>query len=261
MVEEKDNDKINPLSEMTLSERAFIKDIIRTNRPKKILEVGVAAGGTSVLMLNILKDIKDATLYSHDCSVQYYKEPEKNTGFNVDDYPELKKQWKFFAGGMVCNYLDEIGGEIDICFLDTVHSNPGEFLDYLQILPYMKKNGIIIIHDIALSTMDEVHINCTTCCSLFSSIKGKKTTSNQADYTFFPNIGTVVLDDDAYDRAFDVFNCLKLPWAYMLGSKDISLLYAFFKRHYKQELADLFLKSAEYYQGVIATKEALMVNI
>ena len=49
---------------------------------------------------------------------------------------------------MSCNFLEDIGKDIDLCFIDTTHCSPGEFLDYLQVLPFMKRNGIIVIHDI-----------------------------------------------------------------------------------------------------------------
>ena len=48
------------------NEPYFINGIIRKFKPKKCLEIGVARGGSSVLILNALKDISDSFLVSLD---------------------------------------------------------------------------------------------------------------------------------------------------------------------------------------------------
>ena len=40
----------------------FINGIIRKYKPKKCLEIGVAAGGSSIIILNAIKDIKNSFL-------------------------------------------------------------------------------------------------------------------------------------------------------------------------------------------------------
>lgn len=51
---------------MSEHERRFLNGIIRELKPEKILEVGVSAGRSSVIILNAIKDIEDAKLYSID---------------------------------------------------------------------------------------------------------------------------------------------------------------------------------------------------
>lgn len=133
-------DEENNRSEMTYLERKFLNGVVRTVKPKKILEVGVAAGGGSAIILNAIKDIKDSFLYSIDYSEAYYRDCTKKTGFIVDEqFHDLKSKWKLYTGGLAAKFMYEIGGEIDLCLLDTAHSNPGEFIDFLIILPYLKK--------------------------------------------------------------------------------------------------------------------------
>ena len=43
------------VSEMTNEEREFLNGIILRNKPVKLLEVGVSAGGSTVIMLNAIK--------------------------------------------------------------------------------------------------------------------------------------------------------------------------------------------------------------
>ena len=48
-------------------------------------------------------------------------------------------KWTLYTGGITSNFIEKIGGDIDFVFLDTVHYAPGEWLDILQILPFLKK--------------------------------------------------------------------------------------------------------------------------
>ena len=48
------------------NEPYFINGIIRKFKPKKCLEIGVARGGSSIIILNALKDISDSFLVSLD---------------------------------------------------------------------------------------------------------------------------------------------------------------------------------------------------
>ena len=48
------------------NEPYFINGIIRKFKPKKCLEIGVAKGGSSIIILNALKDIDDSFLVSLD---------------------------------------------------------------------------------------------------------------------------------------------------------------------------------------------------
>lgn len=73
------------LSEMSYKERCFLNGIIRQTKPKKILEVGVSAGGSSALILNATKDNKDTKLYSVDYNEKWYRDNTKRTGFVIDE--------------------------------------------------------------------------------------------------------------------------------------------------------------------------------
>lgn len=240
-------EKIIRISEMDNTDRYFLNGIIRQIRPKKVLELGVSSGASSAIILNAINDIPDAVLYSLDYCTNYYLDESKETGFIVEqEFPHLLDKWKFRAGGMSCKYLDEIGGDIDMCFIDTVHRVPGEILNFLEILPYMKKNGVIVLHDTALHIFrDKQEENCN--CILLSTIKGVKIVPRCHETPYIPNIGAAILDDNAKERIFDIFNLLSLPWKYTLNDEDIDILYNHFKKHYKREYCELFLDSANFY--------------
>lgn len=68
--------------EMSESESAFLCGLLETYRPKKILEVGVASGATTSIILQVLEDIgKTYEMHSVDVSAQWYRDRTKPTGF------------------------------------------------------------------------------------------------------------------------------------------------------------------------------------
>ncbi|MCZ9840471.1 class I SAM-dependent methyltransferase [Brachyspira hyodysenteriae] len=229
----------NKISEMFYIERKFLNGIIRKLKPKKILEIGVAAGGSSAIILNAIKDIDNANLYSVDYLNMFYRDANKKVGFIIDEkFSHLNYKRHLYTGGVVGKFIDDIGGDIDVCILDAMHSNPGEILDFLMVLPYLKKNAVIIIHDIFISY---------TCSSLFETLQGKKFTpniGNKLEAINYPGIGAVVLNDNINDI---VENCILLlikNWNYMPNDIDIKYAIEIFKKNYNSDIVDTFNKIA-----------------
>ena len=130
-------------SQMYNNDREFLNGIIRKFRPHKILEIGVCYGGSSIIMLNAINDFKDSKLYSIDL------DSNENVGKCVYKYfPDFVKKWELFKGNVASNFMKKIGDNIDMVFIDTAHFEPGEILDFLIVLPFLKEGAIIIIHDI-----------------------------------------------------------------------------------------------------------------
>jgi predicted O-methyltransferase YrrM len=121
------DDSYTKISEMSPGERAFLNALILRNKPQKLLEIGVSSGGSSIVMLNAIKDFPNAKLYSIDLCENLYKEAGLKTGYFVDNYPLLKTRWELFTGGLALNFMDKIGSGIDFVLIDTVHYNPGKY--------------------------------------------------------------------------------------------------------------------------------------
>ena len=233
----------NTTSEMSYKERCFLNGIIRQSKPKKILELGVSAGGSSALILNAIKDF-DARLYSVDYSPKWYRDENKPTGYIVDEcFSHLKDKWQFFSGGTAARFMEQIGGDIDLCLIDTVHTNPGEFLDFLIVLPYLKKNAILVLHDTCFHAYGrEGNPTCYTNGVLFSCLKGQKFTFNENYFHQYANIGATILDEKQDDKLLDYLYLLTLPWYYLPSNEDILDCQALFTKNYGAEFADRFLK-------------------
>ena len=198
-------DEENNRSEMTYLERKFLNGVVRTVKPKKILEVGVAAGASSSIILNAIKDIDDSFLYSVDYNNEYYRDTSKMSGFIVNkEFQHLSNKWKLYTGGVTAKFIESIGRNIDLCLLDAMHRNPGEFLDFLMVLPYLKKGAVLVIHDIQLFLKQ---VTAVTCGTLFASIKGKKIILKDPSFTSIENgnIGAIILDDNIKDYITDYF--------------------------------------------------------
>lgn len=229
-------------SEMTISESLFLKDLIIKKQPKKILELGVAAGASSTLILDTIKDMPDSRLFSIDFSTEYYRDAKKMTGFVVPE--NLKDKWSLFTGGLAYRFIEKIGQDIDFCLLDTTHANPGEILDFLIIYPFLSDNCTVVIHDITRHT--QAVGNPETCSILLNSINGKKLIPATTEYKYLPNIGAVELEKSSYDNIVGQFMLLGLNWHYLVSRVDLENLKIFFSKYYNAELVKIYEKAVEY---------------
>ena len=106
-----------------------IKRAIRKNKPKNCLEVGVANGGSSILILNAIKDIENSFLVSLDLNNEVYNNINKKTGYRVKQFfPELTDKWRLYTGEQPHIFLDKLKIKFDFLFLDTTHVSPGEII-------------------------------------------------------------------------------------------------------------------------------------
>ena len=129
--------------QLSLKQAYFINGIIRKYKPKHCLEIGVANGGSSILILNAIKDIKDSILVSLDLNTQLYIDSKKKTGYRVKKYFfELSKNWMLFTGDMPNKFLVKLNIKFDLLFLDTSHISPGEFLNLIEAMPFLNENPI-----------------------------------------------------------------------------------------------------------------------
>ncbi|GBR76462.1 hypothetical protein NO2_1004 [Candidatus Termititenax persephonae] len=223
------------------------------------MELGVAAGGSSVLMLNALKDFSAARLYSHDYCLGYYRNPKLKSGYFVDQYAELKKQWTLYTGGLVCRFLDQIGGDIDFCLIDTMHLNPGEILDFLMILPYLKNGAMVVFHDINMHASANLRLWWRiTNNTLLSAISGKKFIpggffQGNKELAQFPNIGAVEISANTHENLFEIFNLLTIYWPYLPSKIDEAEIYVHFRKYYAEFYLS-YLQTVFTYHREVARK-------
>ncbi|OLA94616.1 MAG: hypothetical protein BHW64_02960 [Candidatus Melainabacteria bacterium LEY3_CP_29_8] len=251
--------KIEGFVELTSQQANFLVYLLKQYNPKKILELGVSAGGSSLLILDTIKEFEEAHLYSIDYLDYWYKDKNKSVGFLVEEKaPELLDKWTLKTGGLACEFMEQIcpnnAEDIDFCFIDTMHLRPGEILDFLMVLPYLKKNTVVVFHDTCLhySTFPR-NTNADVNCLLMSAIKGQKFQPKGDD---IPNIGAIVLDENIKENLFDVFNLLILKWYYMLTKEDYDKIIKSFEKHYDEYYVNLFKTGFHYNEKLFEKNES-----
>jgi len=245
---EKITDKIHRYSnwQLTSEDPYFINGIIRKYKPKKCLEIGVAYGGSSILILNAIKDIKDSFLISLDLNTYLYTGEKIETGYNVKKYfPELIDKWKLYTGDQPHKFLDKLNLKFDFLYLDTSHITPGEIINMIEALPFLEDNAIVILHDIMFQFFSyhksyfnynsKIHFSPIY---LITSLMGDKAILENKEIGL-ENIGAVRLFSNQDKYYNNYFLLLLSPWEYMPTDNQIDDLRVFIKKYYKR---DIYLK-------------------
>lgn len=229
--------------EMSNGEISFLKSFIKEYNPKKIVEIGISAGGNTV---NLLKwKNKDAQLFSIDIATQWYRDSTKLSGFMADEL-DYTDNWKIYRGYDYLDVCEEIGGDIDFIIIDTVHTMPGEFFTFLAALPYLKDGCIVVLHDIHLNMMKcslnkfadyEVDAYCTGL--LFGGVSSSKKWSLKAD--IISNIGAFVVDEYTRNNITDIFHILCSKWNYFPNDLNLVKYSDFVHNNYSEECYNLFM--------------------
>jgi predicted O-methyltransferase YrrM len=255
-------DSYTKVSEMSPDQRTFLNALILRNKPKKLLELGVSAGGSSIIMLNSIKEFPEAKLYSIDLMDNWYRDVTKKTGYAVDDYPWLKTKWELFTGDLAYNFMDKIvrGGGVDFCLIDTVHTNPGEIFDILMVLPFLEDDAIIVFHDTSLHTnyfLQKKYLlgeRAITNNLLMSSITGRKILQGNYEGNYFPNIAGIRVNKTTKENIFEIFNLLMIRWHYLPTEGQEREIISWLERYYDKYYID-YLKKIFLYQKIVIAND------
>lgn len=226
---------------MTRDDLAFLVGVLDEAKPEKVLEMGVAAGATTALILDVLdKQGQNAFLHSMDLSDRYFQDQTKATGYLVDEiHPELKDRWRLHTGAPIPRLIDAIGGGVDLLILDTVHSLPGELIDFPVVLPYLKDGAWVILHDINLYSNSKKPEFATKV--LLDTVVGEKIITPELHHgkEHLPNIGAFRITPDTRKYIVNCFSALAMPWEYLPSQEDYGWYKTFFAKHYDEEMVKL----------------------
>ena len=228
---------------LTNEEAFFINGIIRKLKPKKCLEIGVNKGGTSILILNAIKDIKNSFLVSIDINTKLSEDPSKKIGYKVLKYFSfLTKNWQLFKGEMPHKVLDKIKKKFNFVIINTSHTMPGEILSLIEIMPFLEDNAILVFPNI-ISHLKNVYIKdidktllkkTTTSIFLMSALVGKKKIIYDKNKKM-GNIGVIFLEKNQQRFYQNYFLLLMNFWEEMLSDEQIFKFRLFLQKYYKQE--------------------------
>ncbi|AMK15421.1 class I SAM-dependent methyltransferase [Methanobrevibacter olleyae] len=227
--------------EMNQNEIWFLKTFIKKYNPKKIVEIGISAGGNTVNLLK-WKD-KDAQLFSIDISTEWYQDNTKLSGFMADEL-DVKNNWKIYRGYDYLDIYKEIGNDIDFIIIDTVHFMPGEFFSFLAALPQLKDGCIVVLHDIHLNMLrvssnefkdKDIAAHCTGL--LFGGISSNKKWTLKSKIS---NIGAFVVDKSTRENIKDIFHILCSQWHMFPSELNIPEYSYFIYKNYPIDCYNLF---------------------
>ncbi len=235
-----------PYAEMSPWQHGFMCGLIKKYKPRKILEIGVSAGGTTAVLMNALELLDyEAQIFSVDCIDYYYRDATKKAGFvatwtkeYLESKGSVKWRHKLFTGGCVCNYLDEIGKNIDFLVLDAVHSCPGEILDFLVCFPFLSDNAIVVMHDLVLH-FDGIKGGFATQLLMDTVVADKMIGRDETGlYHSFPNIGAFQITQDTGMYIENVFLSLNILWDYL--PQELNLYRSVIEENYDQDILEIF---------------------
>lgn len=241
--------KVVQYSEMSKTERYFLNGMIRHIKPKKILEVGVSAGGSSAIILNAIKDMPESILYSVDYSKHWYRNKNKNTGFIINEcFPELADKWHLLAGNDVSFVIEDIGADIDFVLLDTVHIHPWETLNFVCVLPFLKVGTWVVLHDIALHLFNHQFLACRYLFDYVDSDNKIVSSPHNVfavddfinELCFSSNIGAFEITENTHSNIKKIFLSLTLPWGIEINQRDIHKITNIINKYYGSELISIF---------------------
>ena len=245
--------------EMNRDDHGFLSGLLKSRRPKKILEIGVANGGTTLLIMNTLQMLGiEAEMISVDLNELWYRDRHKETGFIFKENVQVSLgEHRFLLGHCIAKQIEEIGKGIDFAIIDTTHSMPGELLDFLTIYPYLTKDATVVFHDVNLnianlrknSSKQVVKSSSLFIATkaLFSVVGGKKFFDVSSDEKKgLPNIAAVQIDERTRASVPSLFFATQYTWTYTVSEEMLSEYRNIFSKHYNKKCLELFDTAVKY---------------
>lgn len=218
--------------EMSEFESAFFCGIIKKFKPYKIVEVGIAGGGTTAIVLECMELLNlPYEMHSIDYLELFYLDKTKPSGYLGERAKKYvnNANLKFWLGTIAPDCIDEIGNEIDLLILDTAHVLPGEFLDFLALFPYLSKDAVVVLHDLANNCVainepkSKFRERANATKLLFDSVCADKYfmfDESAQRRKGFANIGAFQLTENTRQSLANVVSALSNTWYYFPEDKQ-----------------------------------------
>lgn len=252
-------------SELSEAEHGFICGLIRKYKPKKIVELGVSGGGTSVLVLNCLQKLglNDTKVYSVDLSETYHFNPDKKCGFQIDEAkPYLKNidNHKLILGKILPEVIEDIAkdGKIDFIILDTTHYLPGELMDFAIAIPFLADNAVVVLDDTSFWFEGENRWAFATKVLFDLCISPNKYYAETPD-GFSKIIGFTMPEKTSLWKK-NIFDALSMPWHYF-ADNQIKVYENIVNKYFDKDILDSFKKAVDINRIAINKKDNIKTEI
>ena len=136
---------------MVGEENLMLYTLVRSLRPRRVLEIGTRHGGSAAVIVRAMDEVASA-------------KPEDSEGIVVegrlicvDPTPEIKINWdrvahratllRGFSPAALPQAYTCAGGPFDLCFIDGGHVYSQVLADTLGVLPYVAPESYLLFHD------------------------------------------------------------------------------------------------------------------
>lgn len=257
---------------MSREDHGFLCAIIRAVKPQKVVEIGVASGGTTCVIAKTLKELDlSSELYSVDIAERFYKDETVRTGFEYDRLREkigYTGRQKMLLGKTIAEQIEDIGDGVDLVIIDTTHVLPGELLDFLIMLPYCKKNAMFVLHDVSFNrikacAIDPIDVR-TSGKRIATKVLLSVVVADKMMNNLNANIAAFQTNEDTWKYITDVFYALTMTWSYLLEADVVERYRGILEKHYNKDMLEIFDTAVKNNNGMLkrieeASNSALMV--
>ncbi len=231
---------------------AFVCGLLQKFKPRRILEVGVANGGTTAVMLQCMKDLGTPfSLRSVDILTKTPKNPSREIGYlgvmaaEALDVRDFQRRLGVILPQVIESLAAEEEGKFDFLILDTNHSLPGETLDFLVAFPFLSPNAVVCLHDIRQNQKTPPSPYKIGSNALFNSVVAEKYVNTDATRIpdYYPNTGAFQITKDTSKYINNVFGILTENWLRPLNESSLAAYNDVLRRRYAEESLWIYEKA------------------
>ena len=149
---------------------------------------------------------------------------------------------------MTSEFIEIIGNEIDFVYIDTVHTTPGEMLNWLEVLPFLKDEAIVVLHDTFFMYVNNRIVKRIINFSnnqMLCYIRGKLILPSYSKNTFARNIGALKLLKNQENYYYQYFLALGTQWQYLPPDRELDVLKKFFIKYYGETYTNIYNDAVE----------------
>ncbi len=139
---------------ISAEDAVFLHGVVKEIRPAAMIELGVAAGCSSAVILQAMEGMGVGTLHSFDIATHCYFDPTRPVGAAVAEMGASgQARWTLRSGTAADVGRALAGAEIPLAFVDANHAHPWPTLDVMALLPALTPDGWVVLHGISLARM------------------------------------------------------------------------------------------------------------
>ncbi|WP_315385740.1 class I SAM-dependent methyltransferase [Microvirgula aerodenitrificans] len=223
---------------------AFFSGLVMAVKPRKIVEVGVASGWGSVMLLKALEaaGVEDHHYIGVDIAERFFYDANYATGQAVGEVvPSLASRYHLLTGRSIAEVAPELGGGIDFAFIDAHHMHPWATLDLLSLLPFLVPGTWVAMHDLNLCRKEDQEHRNRGPKYLFDAWDDDRAHSVQV-----PTMaGAIRIGAKPEDHLPLLLDVLYTPWELPVEERFLAPLVAMLTKHYGDEWGAKFQHATE----------------